>query len=213
VIAALGLAALTLGTIHIVADYRRAWVTTWWSKPATMLAILAVVLLFARPLDEYAALIAAGLVASLIGDVVLMLRPARFLAGLVAFFIAHLIYIAAFAGQVVPGPIGLAVALLAAGAVIYRQLWPGLHGLRLPVLAYVLAILAMVWTAWSVWLARPDAGSAAAAAGALLFLISDTSLGFARFRYRYPGAQAVTLGSYYVGQWLIALSAVWHVPA
>jgi uncharacterized membrane protein YhhN len=212
VIAALSLAALILGTIHIVADHRRAWITTWWSKPATVLAILALVLLLARPLDGYAGLIAAGLVASLVGDVFLMLRPARFLAGLIAFFVAHLIYIAAFAGQVAPGPAWLAAMLIVAGALVYRLLWPGLGGLRGPVLAYVLAIMAMVWTAVSVWLARPDAASAAAAAGALLFLASDTSLGVARFRHRYPGAQAVTLGTYYLGQWLIALSAVWHVP-
>ncbi len=208
-IAALSLAALAFGTIHVIADHRRAWTVTWWSKPATMLAILAIVLLFARPLAGYAGLIAAGLVASLVGDVFLMLRPVRFLAGLIAFFLAHLIYIAAFAGQVTPGPPGLAALLLVAGAVVYRLMWPGLRGLRAPVLAYVLAIMAMVWTALSVWLARPDAASAAAAAGAVFFLLSDTSLGIARFRFRYPGAQAVTLGTYYLGQWLIALSAVW----
>jgi uncharacterized membrane protein YhhN len=95
----------------------------------------------------------------------------------------------------------------ALGVAIYAYLRPGLGTLRLPVLAYVAAIVTMVWTAVTAWTTHGGPGAAAAAAGALFFLASDTSLGIARFRHRYPGAQAVTLGTYYLGQWLIALSA------
>jgi uncharacterized membrane protein YhhN len=203
----LSLAALLCGIIHIVADHRRAWITTWWSKPATMLAIVGVACAGPGPLDGYGRLIVFGLACSLVGDVFLMLRPARFVAGLVAFFFAHVIYIVAFTGRSGPGNYGLAVLLAGLGVAIYAYLRPGLGTLRLPVLAYVAAIVTMVWTAVTAWTTHGGPGAAAAAAGALFFLASDTSLGIARFRHRYPGAQAVTLGTYYLGQWLIALSA------
>jgi uncharacterized membrane protein YhhN len=205
----LSLAAALFGTIHIVADHRRAWVTTWWSKPATVIALLALVVLLAPAESDYAFLIIVGLGASLTGDIFLMLRPERFLAGLAAFLVAHLIYIVAFAGLAWPGHPAVAIVLAVFAAVILRVLEPGLGPLRWPVLGYVLAIAAMVWLAVSAWLSHPSASTAVGAAGAVLFLASDTSLGVARFRWRYPGAQAVTLVTYYLGQWLIALSAVW----
>ena len=205
----LSLTAALFGTIHIVADHRRAWVTTWWSKPATVLSLLALVVLLAPTESQYAYLIIVGLGASLAGDIFLMLRPERFLAGLAAFLAAHLLYIGAFAGLVWPGDPALAIVLAVFAAVVFRVLQPRLGPLRWPVLGYVLAIATMVWLAVSAWLSQPSASTAAAAVGALLFLVSDTSLGVARFRWRYPGAQAVTLATYYLGQWLIALSAVW----
>jgi uncharacterized membrane protein YhhN len=172
-----------------------------------MLAILAPVVLAPGPLTRYAGLIAIGLGFSLAGDIFLMLRPERFLAGLVAFFLAHLAYIAAFAGAAVPAVDGLALVLVVLGALIYAFLRPGLGPLRIPVMGYVAAILTMVWTAVSAWQTLGGPAAGAAAAGALCFLVSDTSLGVARFRRRFPGAQAITLGTYYLGQWLIALSA------
>lgn len=209
----LSVTALACAIVHIVADHRGAWTTTYWSKPATMLAILALVLLSPAPLAGYPALIALGLVCSLAGDVFLMLRPVRFLAGLVAFLVAHLVYIVAFSTLATPAGLVDALLLLGLGVVIYGILWPGLGRLRLPVLGYVLAIVTMVWAAWSAWRGLGTQSSAVGAAGALLFLISDTSLGIARFRYRFPGAQLVTLGTYYLGQWLIALSAGWLLMA
>ena len=204
---ALSFAALFLAIVHIVADHRRAWVTTWWSKPATMLAIIGLFLTRAEPLDPYASLVLAGLICSLVGDVFLMLRPMRFLAGLIAFFVAHLIYIAAFTTLAPPSAFAAGIVLLVSGAAIYAYLWPGLGRLWLPVMLYVLAIVTMTWSALSAWQSLGTLATAAAAVGALLFLGSDTSLGVARFRWRYPGAQVVTLGTYYAGQWLIALSA------
>ena len=203
----LSAAALLFAIIHIVADHRRAWITTWWSKPATMLAIIGLVVTGAEPMGLYTSLILAGLICSLVGDVFLMLRPMRFLAGLIAFFVAHVIYIAAFTSLAPPSAFAIGAVLLLAGGAIYALLWPGLGRLWLPVMLYVLAIVTMVWSALSAWQSLDTMATAAAAGGALLFLVSDTSLGVARFRFRYPGAQVVTLGTYYAGQWLIALSA------
>lgn len=203
----LSTAALLFAIVHIVADHRRAWLTTWWSKPATMLAIIGLFLTGEGPMGLYPSLILASLICSLVGDVFLMLRPMRFLAGLIAFFVAHLIYIAAFTTLAPPSAFAIGTVLLVSGAGIYAYLRPGLGRLWLPVMLYVLAIVTMVWGALSAWQSLGTVATAAAAVGALLFLASDTSLGVARFRLRYPGAQVVTLGTYYAGQWLIALSA------
>jgi alkenylglycerophosphocholine hydrolase len=56
------------------------------------------------------------------------------------------------------------------------------------------------------WLAVGGWGSAAAGAGALLFVASDSALAWNRFRGEFRGAQIFILGTYFAAQWLIALS-------
>jgi len=64
------------------------------SKGVPMIVLCAVVL--RRSPDRYSRWIAAGLVASLAGDLLLELSPTTFVAGLVAFLSAHILYIKAF---------------------------------------------------------------------------------------------------------------------
>ncbi len=203
----LSLAALACGTIHIVADGRRAWVTTWWSKPATMLAILAIVLLSPGPRDGYVTLVAVGLLFSLAGDVFLMLPSDRFLPGLASFLVAHLLYIAAFgrAAGLVLSPEAL-LPFVAYAAVLVPLLWPHFGRMRGPALLYVLAILAMGWQAAGQWLAVREAWAVLALAGAALFVVSDSALAWNRFRAPFHASQLVVLSTYYAAQWLIALS-------
>jgi len=200
-------AAMIFGTLHIVADYHKRWTHTYVLKPATMAAIICLVFVPGQPVDFYSWAVLVGLLFSLGGDIFLMLKPARFLPGLVSFLVAHLVYVTAFAYR--PGtldPIAL-LAAVTAGTLMLRWLWPGLGKFKGPVTLYVGAISAMVATAVSAAVAVPDAGRLAAAAGAILFLASDACLGYARFRWRFPAAQGIILGSYYPAQALIALSA------
>jgi uncharacterized membrane protein YhhN len=203
----LGLLALASGSAHIVADYRQAWRATYVLKPLTMVAIIAIVLLPPGPYPGWRVWILAGLGFSVIGDVLLMLRPARFPAGLAAFLCGHLAYSGAFlAAGAVPWWPSL-LPSLAAGLGMAGLLWRGLGALRTAVILYIMAISLMVWLALSLWwtLGHPAAGGLAA--GAVLFMFSDAVLGYARFRRRFRAAQAIILGSYYTGQWLIALGA------
>ncbi len=204
--AVLSLLGLLLGLGHIMADYRRAWILTYVLKPLTLLCFIALALLPGEAAPAYRYGVVAGLLLSLIGDICLMLRPARFLAGLVAFLLAHLVYIASFA-QLAPAlwwPALLSAALV--GAIMARLLWPGAGRLGPAVIAYVGAIVLMVATAASAWHAVPDPGRLALLTGALLFLISDACLGYNRFRHRFTAAQGIILGTYYPAQWLIAAS-------
>ena len=133
----------------------------------------------------------------------------RFAAGLVCFLFAHLCYIAAFTVGASARALSAwgAVALVLYGALMLRLLWPRLGKLKAPVLVYVAAILLMAWQSLNRWLVAGDAGSAAALAGALLFVASDSALAWNRFRAEFRGAQAFVLGTYFAAQWLIALSS------
>ena len=76
-----------------------------------------------------------GLLASLIGDVLLMLPQDLFVAGLIAFLVAHIAYLVAFTDGVrfAARPATLALFLVVAGAILWL-LWPGLPtALRVPV--------------------------------------------------------------------------------
>lgn len=173
-------------------------------KPLATGLILALALLGEGD-GRYRALIALGLVFSLAGDVFLMLPRDRFVAGLASFLVAHLLYAAAFGWH---GSAASAVLLLpfaAWGLLLLRALWPRLGPLRAPVLAYAAALMAMAWLA-CVRAGAGIPGALPAAAGAALFVLSDSALAFNRFRRPLRHAQALVLGTYFAAQWLIALS-------
>ena len=150
-----------------------------------------------------ASAVLAGLGLSLVGDVALMF-PQGFLAGLVAFLLAHLAYLVAFTRGGVrlaarPGPF-IAYTLLA--ALILAVLWPGVPaGLRAPVVAYVLCLAAMAAQAavrWQVLRGGVDAALAQRAAlGGLLFLCSDALLAFNRFHTPLPASALWVLATYW----------------
>jgi uncharacterized membrane protein YhhN len=177
-------------------------------KPLTTVLIMALAPVAPAPVSRgYQALVCAGLLFSLAGDVFLMLPRDRFVAGLASFLVAHLFYIASFA----PRPFRLAaplvlVALLAYGAVLLRALWPRLGGLRAPVAVYAAVLLGMAWQAAARWDVDDTGRALLAALGAGLFVVSDSVLAWERFREPRAYGHAVVLATYYAAQWLIALS-------
>lgn len=147
----------------------------------------------------YGRWLTAGLALSVAGDVCLLSKAkAPFLAGLVAFLLAHLAYAAAFFPLSSPSR-GVLAALLAAAALVLWRLWPHLGAMRLPVSAYTAVITAMLWLALGVH--RGDV-----VAGALLFYASDLLV--ARGTFVAPGKANQLLGwpLYYAGQYLLASS-------
>lgn len=195
------------GLLNIVGEERGPRWLVYVCKPLTTVLILVLAASVAAGPPRYQALVVAGLAASLAGDVFLMLPDDRFVSGLVSFLVAHLAYLAAFAA----GPVGATPwfvlgGLLLVGGLVLRALWHGLGALRGPVTGYVAVILAMAWMAVVRWLETPGPGTAAAAVGALLFVLSDTLLALDRFRTRLPLARGLVLATYYGAQVLIALS-------
>jgi uncharacterized membrane protein YhhN len=178
------------------------------SKPlTTVLIILAALVAPTRVPASYKALILAGLLCSLAGDIALMLPEKWFASGLGSFLAAHVFYILAFK----PGPgrpvsPGLLLPFLVFGLLMFRILAPSLGRLRLPVLVYVAVITAMAWLAAGRFVDLGGTRPLLAFAGAVLFLISDSALAYDRFVRRFGPAQAVVLGTYFPAQLLIALS-------
>lgn len=198
-----------------------AAVLDWWAvatergrlerlaKPATLGALIVVAATIDPTTPAARPWFLAALAASLAGDV-LLLPPGWFVAGLVAFLVAHLAYLGGFLTHPVSlagTATGLAWALVLA-AVVGRPIVRGAAeraGLAAPVVAYLGAILAMAVVA--------TGSGTLAAAGAWLFVASDAALGWDRF-VTPPAATPATVARrglvsivpYHIGQLLLTLS-------
>lgn len=148
-----------------------------------------------------------GLGAAAIGDL-LLLRSARpwFLAGLGAFFAAHLGYSVGFSVRGINPGVGVGALLVLAvpATMAWRWLRPHLGTLRSPVALYIAAISVMVAAALAT---GGRSWSWPIVVGAVAFYLSD--LAVARDRFVAPGFanRAVGLPLYYGAQLLLALGS------
>ena len=177
-------------------------------KPLTTVLILLTACMADASLSSpYQRLILLGLLFSLAGDVFLMLPKDRFLFGLVSFLIAHVIYIGAFtSGSGLSCTVWIIGIVLAIGIIMAVLLLPYTGRMKLPVLFYMFIILVMAWQAWERFHANGRTNSLLAAAGATLFVLSDSLLAWNRFRRPFRSAEAIKLVAYFAAQWLIAIS-------
>jgi uncharacterized membrane protein YhhN len=208
-IPALTVAAALSAALAIAADWEERRHPAFYAlKPLTTILILAVALLAPAQSVEYQRFIVAALALSLAGDVCLMFKgDGWFLGGLGSFLLAHFAFAAAFLrGIGTPDPPGwLAAVLVYAGAMLFVLL-PRAGKLKLPVLVYCLVLSAMAFTAAVRHTALHDTRSLCAMLGALLFVASDSALGWRQFVGRYRGAQALILSTYWAAIGLIAWS-------
>lgn len=185
-------------------------------KPATMFALLVGAWVATRgPHDAWQAqFFLPGLALSLVGDVFLMLRRERlFLAGLIAFLLAHVCYVAGFNSSLPPWPsLVVLIPIAGIGAVLFRRLARGLRErdqrrMMLPVAVYSLVISVMLFSAWSTPF-RPAweaVRSSLAVVGGSLFFVSDAILAWDRFVRSFPTARLWVHMAYHLGQ--LALEA------
>lgn len=201
--------ALISAFLTIRARYTGPPQRVWVFKPVTMIFILWIAWISgnSHP-DAYNLLILSGLFFSLAGDVFLMLPKDRFLPGLVSFLVAHVFYILAFTRGTGFGCTGwIAGCIALTGIVMAVLLAPHAGRMKLPVVFYMAVILVMAWQAFERWNRVRQGSALFVVAGALLFLASDSLLAWNRFRRPFRSAEALKLGSYFLAQWLIALSA------
>lgn len=191
-------------SLHIRAEYCGPRQQVYLFKPLTTGLIGLIALLGQATSSFYKLMIIAGLIFSLAGDVFLMLPSDRFVAGLVAFLVAHLFYSAAFGSEISALTWWPLIPLITYGLVIYLILAPSLGPLKWPVLIYVGIILIMAWLAWERWSQADQSGTLLALIGALLFVLSDTILALNRFRWAFKPARALNLATYFAAQGLIA---------
>lgn len=173
-------------------------------KPATLVALIVAALVLGALHTEGGGWLLVALVFGLVGDVCLLEKSdGRFRAGLAAFLVGHLAYVACFAqvGLPRPGWSWLGLVAVAGAVVVTRQVVPATyrHGgaaLAAPVALYTLVIAAMLVTAW--W-----TGLVLVAAGATVFVCSDSVLALHRFVRPLPRADLLVMVTYHLGQALI----------
>lgn len=199
--------AIASGVLHIAADYRGARRLAYAFKPLTIALLIASVAIAPGADGVFAALIAAGLALSMAGDIFLMLPRDHFMAGLVSFLAAHVVYVVAFSRGV---PLGRSawtfVPYLLLAGVLLTILWPRLGRLRVPVVIYVAVLIAMAGQAASRAVTMQTTPAIFAAAGGALFVASDAILAVNRFHRPFRAAQALIMSTYVAAQSLIALS-------
>lgn len=205
------LSILTLGTavLAIRGEYQPTRTHIYFFKPITTILIILLAVQGGGAVSTlYKGLILIGLIFCLGGDVLLMLPPQYFVAGLASFLIGHLCYVAAFVTDTGFSLSWWALPLLVYGIFIYWLLYPHLGKMRGPVTAYIIAILLMAWQALGRWSALSTTGALLAAVGACLFVVSDSALALDRFRQKFQIARVLVLTTYWAAQWLIAMSVV-----
>lgn len=149
---------------------------------------------------------AIALVLCLAGDIALLDQVDRFLGGLGAFLLGHLAFVVLFVRYGIhPGPRpALAVVLgcllaATAGRRILSAARTTTSAYTVPVVVYLVTILAMAAVGWStsrprVWL------------GVTAFIVSDTVLGWEQFVDRHRWMPVAVMSTYHVAIFALALS-------
>ena len=160
-------------------------------------------------LGQYDQLILLGLLLSLFGDIFLMLKRQQFILGLVSFLLAHLIYCWAFVSKINTTIDWTALTYFSLPAILYYcYLYTGLGKLKIPVLIYVSAIVAMTLLSFSLYQQANNPYALAGFIGAIVFMISDATLALNKFKIAFKSAQPIILSTYYLAQWGIAYSTI-----
>lgn len=212
----LALIIAALDWMAVARNYKRL---EYFAKPGVMLALLAAIGFssgFQRPMLWFS----LGVIFSLAGDVFLMLRRERFMAGLVAFLLAHVFYLIGLtstAPQITLASGIVAILVGLTGIQLYQAIRIGLihsnqEQLKLPVMVYAILISLMLVAALLTLVTTNDAWLPAAAllvcAGALLFYLSDTFLAWNRFVQPLRHARLRVIIPYHLGQALLILGAI-----
>ena len=178
--------------------------TETWAKPLVLSSLLVVAVVLGATSSTAGVWLLVALVFGLLGDVALLSDSLpRFRAGVAAFLVGHLAYVACFASLGLPMPawswaglVVLAAALFATrGVVPATQRLEG-PALSVPVAVYSVVIGAMLLCAWFT-------GVPLVALGASVFVVSDAVLSIDRFVRPIPHARLILMVTYHVGQALI----------
>ncbi len=195
-----GLAAFAM-ILFYVGVFSDNYVLRLITKPIPLLVFLVLL----RRDTSYRRFIFAGLLFSLLGDVLLEISSGFFIYGLLAFLTAHIMYVVAFTKRNMRLALLPAMLFLFYGIGIYWLLFPDLGEMAIPVLFYVAVILIMAWRAW----AQCEQGRFAllAAIGSLFFVVSDSLIALNKFHAAIPMARWLIMLTYWTAQTMIFYSA------
>lgn len=154
-----------------------------------------------------------GLFFSWLGDIFLMFET-YFIPGLLCFLITHISYIVYFASlkghkqsYLQQRPVMLLVILAYLLELLY-MLWPGLGGLKIPVIVYATVISAMfAMAAWQ-YEKIDRLASIYFIVGSFLFVLSDSVLAIDKFIQPLPMGGILVMSTYVAAQLLIVLGVI-----
>ena len=202
---------ILLVLLDLVTGYLHYQVLRQFTKPLILLSILLFFGVYGRQLAKkiyrYSLL---ALFFSLLGDIFLLydhLSPLYFMCGLIAFLLAHITYSLVFlikGKTIFKKEMGLVAALLLVyGTTLFIILQDNLGALKIPVIIYILGILAMAVSAYS----RKDQVNHISFQlvfiGAMFFVLSDSILAINKFLVIIPGSHILVMGTYAAAQYLI----------
>ncbi len=216
----LGAAGLLIAADWVVV-WRCAWRADYFFKPAALLGLIAWFCVTTR-LAYPSGWFLAGLLLSLLGDILLMLPKNLFLPGLVAFLCGHLCYVVGFnlsvpalSWRVIP----TLIVILIAAIWLYRRVLSGLKRrgsgpvLQNGVRVYSVGLTLMALSA-SLTLLRPEWSlqpAIIATLGGLLFFASDAMLALDRFVAPIPHGRRFIRITYHLGQLGLLLGLTTHL--
>ena len=223
-----GLSMRTLAIVGLIAA--AVFIVALWANwPIVQLVtrgiplLVMIIWLFRLPRDGFANLIMAGLIASLIADLVMQWDKSLFVPGLLIFLVAQIIYIVAFFSVSKRGSWVRLIPFAAWGLIAFLILNPHLGDLTLPVVIYIVAIEIMMWRAAALVGAhgRVETFEMIALVGALAFGLSDTLLALNHFIWHdtltmfsiqesAPFIGTLVMILYWLAQWSLALAAGWE---
>ena len=183
------------------------------AKPLLMITLALYFALATRGYPRWRLVVIAALVFSWAGDVFLISSD-WFVAGLVSFLIAHLLYIFAYqqtgAASGVLKPLDV-IKFAVYGVALIWFIYPGLGDLLVPVLVYALVLLGM-----GVWAHKRRGATSASsfklvALGAILIAISDGLIAVNKFAFPIPAERILVMSIYMTAQYLIVQGLIQHM--
>lgn len=181
----------------------------YFAKPAILIALIIFFWKQSHHLNKYAKNITLlALTLSLLGDVLLMFTdksPNYFIGGLLAFLLAHLMYISVFlkSRNKNANPFSIIVVLLIYASGLFYLIKDGLGEMLIPVLLYLIVILTMTITAFLRKRLAPSNSYNLVLAGAIFFMISDSLLALNKFYETLPLSNLSIMLTYALAQYLI----------
>jgi uncharacterized membrane protein YhhN len=198
-----------LALVDWVAVARADRRTEGWAKPATLAALVLAAAVSDAGSESAGLLMLVALGFGLLGDIALLDDSVeRFRVGLAAFLVGHAVWIWSFVELGLPRPAWawLGVVALVVSAVVTRRVAPNAHrdhgpSVSGPIVVYTLVIGAMLICAWFT-------GEPLVAAGATIFVASDTTLSIDRFVRPVPRGHLIVMVTYHLGQALMVLGVL-----
>jgi uncharacterized membrane protein YhhN len=158
----------------------------------------------------------AGLIFSWAGDVILEFSKVNtnmFVAGLLCFLLAHIMYFTVFIttpgkNTILSSRLWLLLPVFVYGITLVTFLYRDLDGMKMPVILYTIFILSMLSGAINRREKVNQRSYLLVLAGAILFVISDSAIAVNKFSLPFESSGIVIMSTYILAQYLIVMGYI-----